>query len=82
MESSAECEKACCDANVGGSIQCRIYQYISSRGCFYGSDGDVWCDDKVQGAYDGGRKCIPGYCDGNEEKQLSAFANRLKGNKS
>mmetsp|Transcript_22196 Transcript_22196/g.31882 ORF Transcript_22196/g.31882 Transcript_22196/m.31882 type:complete len:250 (+) Transcript_22196:53-802(+) len=72
-----ECQKSCCDANANGKKGCEIYQFIESRGCFHSVNNDVWCDDKVQGAYDGGRKCIPGYCDGNEEKQLAAYANRM-----
>eukprot|EP01036_Dinobryon_divergens_P027754 gene27757-36576_t len=80
ITSQEECERSCCDSNKGGRTNCKIYQFISSRGCFFGSDEDVWCDDKIQGAYDGGRKCIPGYCDGNEEKQLKAYANRIKVN--
>jgi len=77
ISSYEECQKSCCDANSNGKLGCEIYQFIESRGCFHNMYGDVWCDDKIQGAYDGGRKCIPGYCDGNEGKQLAAYANKM-----
>ena len=74
--SDLECQRSCCEAAKKG--KCNIYQELNGRGCYYSKDKDIFCDDKIQGAYEGGRKCIPKFCDGNEDKILKEFKNNLK----
>lgn len=52
-----ECAAACC-AKKG----CAMWQELPDRGCFF-SEGEHYCDPYL-GTYDGGRKCVPGYCGG------------------
>eukprot|EP01035_Chromulina_nebulosa_P021053 gene21053-27280_t len=47
------CADACCQSD-----KCDMWQEMEGRGCYIGSKSSVWCD-KEQGAFEGGRKCIP-----------------------
>lgn len=58
--SASECADACC-ALKG----CAMWQKMPDRGCFF-SQKETLCDSYV-GVYDGGRKCVPGFC-GDETK--------------
>lgn len=73
-----ECEQACCDAykknnNNDKKKSCEIFQEMNGRGCFTSDNKKIYCDDKIQGKYEGGRKCIPNFCDGKEDKMLAAY---------
>lgn len=46
-----ECAASCCEAASAGN--CKLYQELPGIGCFYSADSDIYCDDKVQGAYTG-----------------------------
>lgn len=62
-----ECAAACCEDK-----ECGMFQEIPGRGCFFASSNGVWCD-KDGGQYDGARKCVPGFCDGQEQTILAAY---------
>lgn len=62
--SAVQCRELCCS-----SPACNIWQHMEGRGCYMGSSKDAWCD-QPQGAYDGGRKCIPNFCGGLENEIL------------
>jgi len=51
--SESDCKTAC-----ETSASCFIWQYHPERGCFYGSNGDAYCESYT-GAYTGGRKKYP-----------------------
>ncbi len=60
-----ECEDACAK-----DPECEIWQEYPGRGCFYFHKAGVHCDEKKISRYEGGRKCLPGYCGGMEEQLL------------
>ncbi len=61
-----ECAQACC-----ASSSCAMWQAATGRGCYFGSGKGVGCDDKTTAArYEGGRKCVPGFCGGLESSLL------------
>jgi len=57
-----ECEDACC-----ADPECDSYQEYPGRGCYYGKSTCVY--EEVESAYEGGRKCLPGFCGGKEYEQ-------------
>lgn len=66
---TTQCAEACC-----ASSSCNIWQEGPGKGCFYSSINDVGCDDKSRAKYEGGRKCLIGYC-GGMEKDLIVSGN-------
>lgn len=52
-----ECAAACCAAS-----HCEMWQEQPGRGCYFESSKGVWCEETKLSAYEGGRKCIPGFC--------------------
>lgn len=60
-----KCAEACCQSN-----ECNMWQELPNRGCYFGSSNQAWCD-KPRTAFDGGRKCIPGFCGGLEDQILN-----------
>lgn len=68
-----ECAQACCD-----NKECEMWQEIPGRGCFFSQQKGVFCSKKIEEAYEGGRKCVPGYCGGMEEQILGANYSKPK----
>lgn len=61
-----ECQQLCCqDPN------CKLWQEYPSRGCYIGDS--THCPIQL-GAWEGQRKCIPGFCGGLEKEILSPFS--------
>lgn len=58
-----ECEDACCKDS-----ECNSWQEYSNIGCFYGKSNCEY--EEVEGVYEGGRKCLPGFCGGKEKEIL------------
>ena len=46
-----------------------------------GPSTGIWCD-KVQGAYEGSRKCIPKFCGGKEEEILGKREHHKRGTRA
>jgi hypothetical protein len=67
MLSLEECASSCCR-----SPSCDLWQHAPQRGCFHSKKEGVWCDKTYQ-KYEGGKKCVPGFCDGLEDKILTNF---------
>ena len=59
-----QCAQACAN-----DLKCGVWQEYPGRGCFY-TDNASYCDPKKGAKYDGGRKCLPGFCAGMEEQLL------------
>ncbi|RYH25309.1 hypothetical protein EON65_15565 [archaeon] len=59
-----QCTQACAN-----DLKCGTWQEYPGRGCFYHEHTNN-CDPKKGAKYEGGRKCIPGYCGGMEEQLL------------
>lgn len=57
-----ECEEACCNDE-----KCNSWQEYPGRGCYYGISECKY--QEAEGAYEGGRKCLPEFC-GNLEKEI------------
>jgi hypothetical protein len=57
-----QCERACCM-----DPQCNSWQEYPGRGCYYGVSDCKY--QEVEGGYEGGRKCLPGFC-GNMEREV------------
>ena len=58
------CEKQCCEDPT-----CMTWQEMPGRGCYYSDSMSVYsgtCDEAGNAIYDGARKCLPGYCGGQE----------------
>lgn len=53
-----QCAEKCCN-----NSKCVLWQELPDRGCYNGDNEKVWCDKK-QGAFEGGRKCVPKFCGG------------------
>jgi hypothetical protein len=74
-----ECERACCN-----DPECNSWQEYPGRGCYYGQSTCKF--EPVEGIYDGGRKCLPGFCGGKESdillpgqiEKLTKFVQSLK----
>jgi hypothetical protein len=74
-----ECERACCH-----DPDCNSYQEYPGRGCYYGVSTCKY--EEVEGGFEGGRKCLPGFCGGLEKEvllpnqfvELEKLAERLK----
>lgn len=64
---SASCAQACCD-----DPNCALWQEDRHRGCFFAPNpkDDIWCEVESK-KYDGGRKCVKGFCGGLEDKLLN-----------
>lgn len=60
-----DCAEQCCNDD-----NCKIWQEMPNRGCYYNNDKEVWCD-KDTATYMGGRKCVKGFCDGRENELLN-----------
>lgn len=58
--SADECKLACCKDE-----SCNMWQHMEDRGCYFGSSEKVWCSEP-ETEYEGGRKCIPNFCGGQE----------------
>ncbi len=59
-----ECEDACCR-----DTKCDSWQEFPGRGCYFGTSDCT--EEASELPYDGSRKCIPGFCGGEEfEKQI------------
>lgn len=59
--SAVACASACC-ANKG----CTMWQQLPERGCYYNDDNhEHYCEAYV-GTFEGGRKCVKGFCGGKE----------------
>lgn len=69
--STKQCEEYCCN-----NSNCILWQELPDRGCYNGNEKRVWCDKK-QGAFEGGRKCVPKFCGGLEDQILPAYAKYL-----
>lgn len=54
-----QCAEGCCN-----DPNCDSWQEMPGRGCYWGVSDCKYSE--VEGAYDGGRKCIPGFCNGME----------------
>ena len=74
-----ECEEACCNDPL-----CNSWQEYPGRGCYFGKSD---CKhEEPEGVYDGGRKCLPGFCAGKEAEillpasldKLNKFVKELK----
>ena len=61
--SAFECAQACCS-----NKNCEMWQEAPGRGCFYAKNIGR-CAGKP-GVYDGGRKCLPNFCDGRDNELL------------
>ncbi len=58
-----ECEESCCKDPT-----CNSWQEYPGRGCFFGIS---YCKyQAVEDAFEGGRKCLPGFCGGKESEIL------------
>ena len=78
IETWEECEARCCaDTHDDPELSCGIYQQ-NSRGCYFGPSKDVLgCDEKLKSKVEGHRKCVPGFCGGDEaEKAFMAEFHR------
>lgn len=62
-----ECAQACCNDPT-----CDVWQQLPNRGCYYSKHGGQ-CP-KNTGVFDGGRKCVEGFCDGQEATKLGTKA--------
>ena len=58
-----QCANACCE-----NKNCEMWQESPGRGCYYAKNIGR-CNGK-SGIYDGGRKCLPTFCDGREAELL------------
>jgi hypothetical protein len=58
-----------CAAACASDLHCGIWQEFPGRGCFY-HKGSNFCETKQNAVFVGGRKCISGYCGGNEPEIL------------
>ncbi len=70
--SSQQCQAACC-----ASSECSHWQQLDDRGCYYGNDEGIWCQEELL-KFVGSRKCVPNYCGTKEEEIeiLAAYNNR------
>ncbi len=69
-----QCEQACCD-----SANCGMWQESPGRGCYFTADvKSVGCDDKAVARYEGGRKCVTGFCGGMEDLILGKLGGTRK----
>jgi len=77
IETWEECEARCCaDTHDDPELSCGIYQQ-NSRGCYFGSTTGVYCNEKLKSKVEGHRKCVPGFCGGDEaEKAFMAEFHR------
>ena len=68
LQTPDQCQTACC-----ADLKCDVWQHLPDRGCYFGNvDKDnIWCAEK-EATYEGGRKCIPGFCGGLESVILGA----------
>ena len=58
-----ECKQGCCADST-----CNSWQEFPGRGCYFGKSD---CKhETAEGVYDGGRKCLPSFCDGKENQIL------------
>jgi hypothetical protein len=57
---TSECEQACCN-----DPSCNSWQEYPGRGCFFGKSDCKY--EEPEGIYEGGRKCLPGFCAGKEK---------------
>ena len=76
IESAELCETACCYSN---KVNCEVYQYQPGRGCFFGESKNVWCGNKLEEVPEGGRKCLPGFCGGEELRILEKYKKKMAG---
>eukprot|EP00607_Mallomonas_marina_P004623 CAMPEP_0182428934 /NCGR_PEP_ID=MMETSP1167-20130531/24726_1 /TAXON_ID=2988 /ORGANISM="Mallomonas Sp, Strain CCMP3275" /LENGTH=291 /DNA_ID=CAMNT_0024612165 /DNA_START=85 /DNA_END=960 /DNA_ORIENTATION=- len=51
------CAAACCKAKG-----CVMWQELPNRGCFFSDDNQEHYCDEYLGTFDGGRKCVKGFC--------------------
>jgi hypothetical protein len=63
-----QCAAACCEDK-----DCGMWQEIPGRGCYFSRKEGIFCAASIEEPYEGGRKCVPGYCGGLEEQILGAY---------
>jgi len=67
-----QCAEACC-----ATATCDMWQQQNGRGCYFGPSQDVACDTTRDMPYEGGRKCVPGFCGSlAEQNQILSRYNR------